>query len=77
MIAGWIRNVGQVTAVVTDSDVTCDNAPITPHTNGLCPCSSFHGWKWSEIHSRSKPAASARLAWSMSSFGPNCSQDRK
>ena len=21
-------------------------------TNGLWPCSSFHGWKWSEIHSR-------------------------
>lgn len=52
-------------------------APMTPHTNGLWPCSSFHGWKWSEIHSASNPAASARLAWSTSSLGPNCSLDRK
>ena len=77
MIAGWIRKVGHVTAVVTGSEVASDSAPITPQTKGLCPCSSFHGWKWSEIHNRSKPASSARRAWSMSSLGPNCSQDRK
>lgn len=62
--------VGQVTAVLIGSDVTSDNAPIKPHTNGLWPCSSFQGWKWSEIHSASNPAASARLAWSISSLGP-------
>jgi hypothetical protein len=44
MTAGWVRTVGQVTAVVPGSDVTCDSAPITDQTNGLCPCSSFHGW---------------------------------
>ena len=77
MIAGWMRTVGQVTPVVMGSDVTCDSAPITPHTNGLWPCASFHGWKWSEIHNRSKPACSARRAWSTRSAGPNCSQDRK
>lgn len=69
--------VGHVTAVETGSDVTSDSAPSTPHTKGLWPWSSFQGWKWSEIHRESNPAASARLAWSMSSLGPNCSQDRK
>lgn len=43
MIAGCIRTVAHVTAVLTGSDVTSDSAPITPHTNGLWPCSSFHG----------------------------------
>ena len=57
MIAGWIRMVGQVTAVVTGSEHTCAMAPIIDQTNGLWPCSSFHGWKWSEIHSASKPAS--------------------
>lgn len=77
MIAGCIRMVGQVTAVLTGSDVASESAPITDHTNGLWPCSSFQGWKWSEIHSASNPASCARLAWSTSSFGPNCSQERK
>ena len=45
MIAGWIRMVGHVTAVDTGSDVTSESAPMTPQTNGLWPCSSFHGWK--------------------------------
>ena len=35
MIAGCIRTVGQVTAVVTGSSHTCEIAPITDHTNGL------------------------------------------
>ena len=48
-----------VTAVVTGSEQACERAPITPQTNGLWPCSSFHGWKWSLIHSASKPACSA------------------
>ena len=41
--AGCVRMIGHVTAVVTGSDVTWLSAPITDHTNGLCPCSSFHG----------------------------------
>lgn len=42
--AGWMRTVGQVTAVSTGRDTASDSAPITDHTNGLCPCSPFHGW---------------------------------
>lgn len=59
MTAGCTRMVGQVTAVVTGSDTTSDSAPITDHTSGLWPWASFHGWKWSEIQSRVKPACSA------------------
>ena len=72
-----MRTVGHVTAVVTGSEHACDSAPITDHTNGLWPCSSFHGWKWSLIQSASKPAASAAFAWATSSAGPYSSQDRK
>lgn len=35
MIIGWIRIVGQVTAVVTGRSHTCEIAPIIDHTNGL------------------------------------------
>jgi hypothetical protein len=42
--AGWIRIVGQVTAVMIGRSVACAIAPITDHTNGLWPCSSIHGW---------------------------------
>lgn len=42
--AGWIRTVGQVTAVSIGSDTASDSAPITDQTNGLWPCASFHGW---------------------------------
>jgi hypothetical protein len=42
--AGWIRTVGQVTAVSTGRDTASDSAPITDHTNGLWPCSPFQGW---------------------------------
>ena len=43
--AGWMRTVGQVTAVVTGSRASpAASAPITDQTNGLSPCSSFHGW---------------------------------
>ena len=76
-IAGCVRIVGQVTAVVTGKRQTCDSAPITDQTNGLSPCSSFQGWKWSLIHSASKPACSARIAWSISSAGSYSSHDRK
>src|SRR4051812_16596925 len=51
-----MRTSGQVTSVVTGKEVACDRAPITVHTNELSPCSSSHGWKWSEIHRASNPA---------------------
>ena len=44
-IAGWMRIVGHVTAVVTRRSVVAAMAPITDHTNGLSPWSSSHGWK--------------------------------
>jgi hypothetical protein len=43
--SGRIRIVGQVTAVAMRNDVTCKGAPMTSHTNGLWPRSSFQGWK--------------------------------
>lgn len=42
--AGWIRTVGQVTAVPRGSDTASESAPSTDQTNGLWPCASFHGW---------------------------------
>jgi hypothetical protein len=45
MIAGRIRVVGQVTAVVMGRLVTWEMAPITDQTKLDCPCSSSHGWK--------------------------------
>ena len=43
---GWVRTVGQVTAVIQRiSLVTVAAAPSTDQTNGLSPCASFHGWK--------------------------------
>ncbi|GAB3844320.1 hypothetical protein GCM10029963_20780 [Micromonospora andamanensis] len=42
--AGWMRTVGQVTAVVTGSRQTWLSAPIIDQTNGLCPWASVHGW---------------------------------
>jgi hypothetical protein len=74
---GVIRTVGQVTPVVTGNDVACASAPITDQTKPLWPCSSFHGWKWSEIHNAWKPACSARLACSTSSVGVYSSLARK
>ncbi len=45
-IAGWMRTVGHVTAVVTciRSVAWATSAPIIDHTNGLSPWASFHGW---------------------------------
>ncbi len=77
MIAGWIRTVGQVTAVVTGRSQTCERAPITLQTNGLLSCSLFHGWKWSLIHRPWKPAFSAARAWATSSAGEYSSVERK
>ncbi len=45
MIPGCIRTVGQVTPVTSGSvAVTCEIPPITPQTNGLCPCVLVQGW---------------------------------
>jgi hypothetical protein len=77
MIAGWMRTVGHVTAVVTGRSHTREIAPIVDHTNGLWPCSSIQGWKWSEIHSAWKPACCARRACSTNAPGPCSSLDRK
>ena len=72
-----MRTVGQVTAVVTGRSHTWEIAPIMLHTNGLCPCSSFQGWKWSLIQRPSKPAFSAACACTSSWAGVYSSQDRK
>lgn len=77
LTAGCSRTVGQLTRVVTGSEVTWESAPIIDQTKGLWPCSSFHGWKWSEIASARKPACSAIRACSSSSWGVNSSQDKK
>ena len=77
VMTGWILVVGQVTAVVNGNEQTWAMAPIIDQTNGLWPCSSFQGWKWSEIHRASKPACSARRAWSSSSAGVYSSDERK
>ncbi len=77
MIAGWMRTVGQVTAVVIGSEHTCDTAPMSDQTKPLSPWASFHGWKWSEIHRASKPASSASFACRTSSVGEYSSLDRK
>ena len=72
-----MRIVGHVTPVPTRSrSVACAIPPITLQTNGLCPCESVHGWKWSEIMANSKPASSAARAFRTRSFGPCSSQDR-
>ena len=43
--AGWMRSVGQVTAVVSGiRSVTAATAPITFQTNGDWPWASFQGW---------------------------------
>ena len=41
--------VGHVTPVPTVSFVVAAMPPMTDQTNGLWPCRSIHGWKWSEI----------------------------
>ena len=76
-IVGWMRIVGQVTAVwICSVDVTAARPPSTLQTNGELPCSSFHGWKWSEIQAFSNPACSA---WGASSRmrGPESSSVEK
>ena len=64
MMAGWIRIVGQVTPVpMVIRSVASAIAPRTPQTNGLWPCRSIQGWKWSEMTANVKPASSASAAW--------------
>ena len=74
MIAGWIRIVGHVTPVPSRiRSVACEIPPITDQTNGLWPCESVHGWKWSEIIANSSPVSSARRASWTRSFGGSSS----
>ena len=75
MIAGWIRIVGHVTPVPRRiRSVACEIPPITDQTNGLWPCASVQGWKWSEIIANSNPVSSARRASWTRSFG-GCSSE--
>ena len=60
MIAGWMRMVGQVTAVPTMRRcVAWAMAPSTLHTKGLWPCRSVQGWKWSEMRAKPNPVSCA------------------
>ena len=77
MTTGWVRTVGHVTAVVTGRSQTCEMAPIIDHTKGDSPWALVHGWKWSLIHSASKPARSASRACSTSWSGVYSSHERK
>src|SRR5205085_2572845 len=71
------RLVGQVTPVrIGIRSVASAIAPRTLQTNGLSPCSSSHGWKWSEIRANSNPEASAIRAWATSSCGVRSSEER-
>src|SRR5207248_5666634 len=76
MTTGWVRIVGHVTPVPRRRlPLAWAIAPMTPHTNGLWPWVSVHGWKWSEIRAYSKPATSPRRAWRTSSWGGCSSLD--
>ena len=77
MIAGWMRIVGQVTAVVTGSCMACDSAPITlPHERAL-PLLVVPRMEVVVDPQRLEPARSAARACSTSSRGAYSSQDRK
>ncbi|MHA6803609.1 hypothetical protein [Salinifilum ghardaiensis] len=45
MIAGWMRMAGQVTAVVSGSDVAWESVSITDQTKGLLPWACSQEWK--------------------------------
>jgi len=69
-MAGCTRMIGQVTPVPSMMRaVLRATAPTTAQTNGLCPCWSVQGWKWSDTMQKSKPACSARTACSTSASG--------
>jgi hypothetical protein len=42
--AGWMRTVGQVTAVVIGREQAWLRAPMVDQTNGLWPWASTQGW---------------------------------
>jgi hypothetical protein len=70
-----MRMSGQVTPVPSRiRSVVAAIPPITLHTKGAWPCSSTHGWKWSETTRCSKPAPSAAFACVTRSLGA-CSSD--
>ncbi|MEZ5183413.1 MAG: hypothetical protein R2702_16295 [Acidimicrobiales bacterium] len=73
-IAGWIRMVGQVTPVPSASGTAVASPPSTLHTNGLLPCSSFQGWKWSETRRSPKPW-STPMAPMRTRSAPECSSE--
>src|SRR3954467_7872148 len=55
--------IGQVTSeIIRSRSVVAETPPSTDQAYGECPCEYSHGWKWSEIVTKSKPAASARCA---------------
>src|SRR4030095_16251152 len=75
-MAGCMRMVGQVTHVPSSSrSVACAMPPITAHTNGLWPCVSVQGWKWSEMFAKENPCFSAICAYFTRSFGRCSSLD--
>ncbi len=77
MIAGWMRTVGQVTAVpMPMRSVACAIAPSTVHTKGLWPCVVVQGWKWSDTVTKSKPSCSARTAAGTMASGASSSAER-
>jgi hypothetical protein len=63
--------IGQVRPVVMPMrEVVAAMAPSTLQAKGECPWLSSQGWKWSEMETKSKPASSARLAFSTRAEGP-------
>jgi hypothetical protein len=72
-----MRMIGHVTPTTTPSDVVRSaSAPSMVHTNGECPWSSSHGWKWSEIDTKSNPLSSASWAMDSKRAGSCSSLDR-
>src|SRR3954452_1352984 len=62
--------IGAVTSeIIRIRSVVAATAPSTDHAYGEWPCEYSHGWKWSEIVTKSKPAASARGACSTRARG--------
>ena len=62
---------GQVTPVASSMrSVRAAIAASIDQANPECCCSDTHGWKWSEISTKSKPACSASTHWRTISAGP-------
>lgn len=73
---GWIRTVGQVTAVVTGRSHAWEIAPIIDQDERALALGARPGVVVVADHSASKPASSASRAWSRISWGEYSSQDR-